>query len=59
MYAKDDGLDLGGNEVSEIVVNNTRFEACFFKGVALSSKNDVIKTHTFTIHFVFQTHYWA
>ena len=47
MYAKDDGLDSGGHEGGIISVSNSRFEACFHEGAALSSENDVLKTHDF------------
>lgn len=47
MYAKDDGLDSGGHEGGIISVSNSRFEACFHEGAALSSENDVLKTHNF------------
>lgn len=37
MYAKDDGLDSGGGGTDGVVrVNNTRFEAIFHEGAALS-----------------------
>jgi hypothetical protein len=48
MFAKDDGLDSGGNEGGIVQVSNSRFEACFHEGAALSSANEVEKTHSFT-----------
>ncbi len=48
MFAKDDGLDSGGDEGGEVTVTNCRFEACFHEGAALSSQNEVAKTHIFT-----------
>jgi len=48
MFAKDDGLDSGGDEGGTIRVSDSRFEACFHEGAALSSKNNVEKLHTFT-----------
>lgn len=47
MFAKDDGMDSGGALGGVITVNNTRFDACFHEGAALSSKGTVSKTHTF------------
>ena len=47
MFAKDDGMDSGGDEGGTVTVTNTRFEACFHEGAALSSKNDVVKHHIF------------
>jgi hypothetical protein len=47
MFAKDDGLDSGGNLGGTVTVNDSRFEACFHEGAALSSKDEVSKTHTF------------
>lgn len=47
MFAKDDGLDSGGDEGGEVTISNTRFEACFHEGAALSSGGTVDKTHTF------------
>jgi hypothetical protein len=47
MFAKDDGMDSGGDEGGTVTVTNTRFEACFHEGSALSSNNEVVKTHTF------------
>ena len=47
MFAKDDGMDSGGDLGGVVTVSNTRFEACFHEGSALSSKGDVSKTHTF------------
>jgi len=47
MFAKDDGMDSGGDAGGIVTVSNTRFEACFHEGSALSSKADVSKTHTF------------
>jgi hypothetical protein len=48
MYAKDDGMDSGLNEGGTVTVTNSRFEACFHEGAALSSQNNVVKTHTFS-----------
>lgn len=45
MYAKDDGIDSGGEEGGTISVHNCRFEACFHEGLALSSGNQVKKVH--------------
>jgi hypothetical protein len=52
MFAKDDGLDSGGNEGGTLNITNCRFEACFHEGAALSSQNSVIKNHNF-LHCVF------
>ena len=48
MYAKDDGLDSGGNEGGEVFVSDCRFEANYHEGAALSSANEAIKHHVFT-----------
>jgi len=48
MFAKDDGLDSGGEEGGDVTVTSCRFEACFHEGAALSSGGSVLKTHTFT-----------
>jgi len=45
MYAKDDGIDSGGNDGGEITIKNCRFENIFHEGVAFSSANEVIKNH--------------
>jgi hypothetical protein len=47
MYAKDDGLDSGGDEGGDVTVRNCRFEACFHEGAALSSSGTVFKNHLF------------
>ena len=47
MYARDDGLDSGNTEGGDILVTNSRFEACFHEGAALSSGNGSVKNHTF------------
>ncbi len=47
MFAKDDGIDSGADEGGTVTVTNTRFEACFHEGAALSSKNEVTKNHIF------------
>jgi hypothetical protein len=47
MYAKDDGFDSGNTEGGDILVTNSRFEACFHEGAALSSGNGSVKRHTF------------
>jgi hypothetical protein len=47
MYAKDDGMDSGLNEGGTVTVNDSRFEACFHEGAALSSQNQVVKNHIF------------
>jgi hypothetical protein len=47
MFAKDDGLDSGNTEGGTIMVTNSRFEACFHEGAALSSGNLSVKSHTF------------
>jgi hypothetical protein len=47
MFAKDDGMDSGLNEGGTVTVTNSRFEACFHEGAALSSQNSVVKTHSF------------
>jgi hypothetical protein len=52
MFAKDDGLDSGGNDGGEINVTNTLFESCFHEGAALSSQGTVVKNHHFT-HCIF------
>jgi hypothetical protein len=48
MFAKDDGVDSGGNLGGTITVTDTRFEACFHEGAALSSMDEVEKNHSFT-----------
>ncbi len=48
MFAKDDGLDSGANGGGTVIVTDSRFEACFHEGSALSSQNDVEKIHAFT-----------
>lgn len=47
MFAKDDGIDSGNDDGGIITVRNTLFEACFHEGAALSSRNLVVKNHTF------------
>lgn len=47
MFAKDDGMDSGGNDGGTVEVSNTRFEACFHEGAALSSVDPAVKSHTF------------
>ncbi len=47
MFAKDDGMDSGGNEGGTVTVTDTRFEACFHEGAALSSQGEVVKNHVF------------
>ncbi|MGF7137755.1 right-handed parallel beta-helix repeat-containing protein [Roseimarinus sediminis] len=46
MYAKDDGIDSGGSEGGKISISGCRIEACFHEGLALSSTNPAVKTHT-------------
>ena len=48
MFAKDDGLDSGMDEGGNVTLTNCKFEACFHEGAALSSRNMVVKNHTFT-----------
>lgn len=45
MYAKDDGLDSGASGGGEVLINNSRFEANFHEGAALSSGHFVVKLH--------------
>ncbi len=45
MYARDDGIDSGGDAGGRINIKNCRFEAIFHEGMALSSKNSVEKEH--------------
>lgn len=45
MYAKDDGIDSGADMGGSVNVNNCWFEATFHEGMALSSDNDVVKSH--------------
>lgn len=47
MFAKDDGLDSGNTQGDEITLTNCRFEACFHEGAALSSGDEVFRSHTF------------
>lgn len=47
MYAKDDGLDSGGEDGDAISLTNCRFEACFHEGAALSSGDGVTRRHEF------------
>ncbi|HKK82470.1 MAG TPA: hypothetical protein VJ909_09485 [Prolixibacteraceae bacterium] len=46
MYTKDDGIDSGAGGGGTIVIDSCRFEACFHEGLALSSIEPSIKTHT-------------
>ncbi len=46
MFAKDDGLDSGGDGGGDIRVMDTRFEAIFHEGAALSSGGTTTKSHT-------------
>ena len=48
MYAKDDGLDSGASGGGEVIVTNSRFEANFHEGAALSSGHTVTKLHRFS-----------
>ena len=49
MYAKDDGLDSGGGGTDGLVrVSNTRFEAIFHEGAALSGGSSAGKNQFFT-----------
>jgi hypothetical protein len=48
MYAKDDGIDSGGDLGGTININNCRFEATFHEGMALSSRNPAQKAHNIT-----------
>ena len=48
MYARDDGLDSGGSGGGEVTVSHTRFESVFHEGAALSSGEEVFKTHHFS-----------
>ncbi len=49
MYAKDDGLDSGGGTSDGVVrVSNTRFEAIFHEGAALSGGSSAGKNQYFT-----------
>ncbi len=45
MYAKDDGIDTGGDSGGEINISGCLFEAMFHEGLALSSANDAQKNH--------------
>jgi hypothetical protein len=45
MFAKDDGIDSGGDEGGIVNIDNCRFEATFHEGIALSSKNPASRTH--------------
>ncbi|UCH14690.1 MAG: hypothetical protein JSV22_01705 [Bacteroidales bacterium] len=45
MYARDDGIDSGGDLGGTINISNCRFEAIFHEGMALSSRNSVQKEH--------------
>jgi hypothetical protein len=45
MYARDDGIDSGGDEGGIININSCWFEATFHEGIALSSRNSVSKEH--------------
>jgi hypothetical protein len=45
MYAKDDGIDSGGGEGGTIIIRDSRIEACFHEGIALSSNEPVVKRH--------------
>jgi hypothetical protein len=47
MFAKDDGMDSGGNAGGTVSVTNSRFESCFHEGSSLSSGGEVVKNHTF------------
>ncbi len=48
MYAKDDGIDSGGDLGGTINIINCRFEATFHEGMALSSKEPAQKVHNIT-----------
>jgi len=45
MYAKDDGLDSGARGGGEVIITNSRFEANFHEGAALSSGSTSAKLH--------------
>ena len=45
MYARDDGIDSGGDLGGTININNCRFEAVFHEGMALSSRDSIQKEH--------------
>ena len=45
MYTKDDGIDTGGNEGGAVNIDSCWFEACFHEGIAMSSGDQVEKTH--------------
>lgn len=48
MFAGDDGLDSGGGGGGEVRVTNTLFESIFHEGAALSSSDQVHKSHSFS-----------
>jgi hypothetical protein len=48
MFAKDDGLDSGASGGGEVLISNSRFEANFHEGAALSSGYTVDKLHRIT-----------
>ena len=45
MYSMDDGIDSGGDGGGEVNISNCVFDGMFHEGLALSSGNDVYKTH--------------
>ncbi|MDA3930403.1 MAG: right-handed parallel beta-helix repeat-containing protein, partial [Prolixibacteraceae bacterium] len=48
MYAKDDGIDSGGNEGGNVTLSNCVIEACFHEGIAMSSEWPSKKKHSIT-----------
>ncbi len=48
MYAKDDGVDSGGNEGGTVTFNDCAFESCFHEGAALSTQEPYVRVHSFT-----------
>jgi hypothetical protein len=45
MFAKDDGIDSGGDDGGIVNITNCWFEAMFHEGIAMSSKNPSVKEH--------------
>ncbi|MEM9544715.1 MAG: right-handed parallel beta-helix repeat-containing protein [Bacteroidota bacterium] len=46
MWSKDDGIDSGSSGGGEIEISDCHFEGIFHEAIALSSANNVTKTHT-------------
>lgn len=47
MYAMDDGIDTGEKQGGSVQITNCLFESIYHEGAALSSRDEVVKSHTF------------